>query len=158
MTVQATDTAGTPATTTVTRSVTLTGSSVPAGNLAAGTYPWTAKQVKVTGTWKTYKTTHSPSGKGRTSTKKKSKATAKVYGHGLTLTFDRSAKAGKVKVTVDGKSTTLDLYNKAGKPLSKSWTFKGALKSHTVVVTVLGIKKAASKGVAVLLAALKVKA
>ena len=158
VTVQATDTAGTPATTTVTRSVTLTGSSVPAGNLAAGTYPWTAKQVKVTGTWKTYKTTHSPSGKGRTSTKKKSKATAKVYGHGLTLTFDRSAKAGKVKVTVDGKSTTLDLYNKAGKPLSKSWTFKGALKSHTVVVTVLGTKKAASKGVAVLLAALKVKA
>ena len=158
MTVQATDTAATPATTTVTRAVTLTGSSVPKGNLAAGTYPWTVKQVKVTGTWKTYKTSSSPSGKGRTSVKKKSTATAKVFGHGLTLTFDRSAKAGKVKVTVDGKATTLDLYNKAGKKLTKSWTFKGALKSHTVVVSVLGTKSTASKGVAAFLAALKVKA
>jgi hypothetical protein len=158
VTFKATDTAGTPATTTVTRAVTLTGSSVPAGNLPAGTYPWTAKRVKVTGTWKTYKTTHSPSGKGRTSTKKTSKATAKVYGHGLTLTFDRSTKAGKVKVTVDGKSSTLDLFGKAGKPLSKSWTFKGALKSHTVVVSVLGTKRPASKGIAAFLAALKVKA
>ena len=158
VTVKATDTAGTPATTTVTRSVTLTGSSVPAGNLAAGTYPWTVKQVKVTGTWTTYQTANSPSGKGRTSVKKKSSATAKVYGHGLTLTFDRSAKAGKVKVTVDGKSTTVDLYSKTGKPLAKSWTFKGALKSHTVVVSVLGTKNTASKGVAAFLAALKVKA
>ena len=156
--VKATDTAGTPATTTVTRSVTLTGSSVPAGNLAAGTYPWTVKQVKVTGTWTTYQTANSPSGKGRTSVKKKSSATAKVYGHGLTLTFDRSAKAGKVTVTVDGKSTTVDLYSKTGKPLAKSWTFKGALKSHTVVVSVLGTKNTASKGVAAFLAALKVKA
>ena len=158
VTVKATDTAGTPATTTVTRSVTLTGSSVPAGNLAAGTYPWTVKQVKVTGTWTTYQTANSPSGKGRTSVKKKSSATAKVYGHGLTLTFDRSAKAGKVTVTVDGKSTTVDLYSKTGKPLAKSWTFKGALKSHTVVVSVLGTKNTASKGVAAFLAALKVKA
>jgi hypothetical protein len=158
VTVQATDTAPTPATTTVTRSVSLSGSSVPKGNLAAGTYPWTAKQVKLTGTWSTYKTKHSPSGKGRTSSKKKSTAAAKVYGHGLVLTFDRSAKAGKVKVTVDGKSTTLDLYRKAAKPLSKSWTFKGSVKSHKVVVTVLGKKSAASRGVAVYLAALKVKA
>ncbi len=158
VTVQATDTAATPATTTVTRSVTLSGSSVPAGNLAAGTYPWTVKKVKLTGKWSTYKTKHSPSGKGRTSVKKKSTATVKVYGHGLVLTFDRSAKAGKVKVTVDGKSTTLDLYRKAAKPLSKKWSFSGSLKSHKVVVTVLGKKAAASKGVAVYLAALKVKA
>ena len=74
------------------------------------------------------------------------------------LTFDRSAKAGKVKVTVDGKATTFDLFQKAGKPLTTSWTFKGALKSHTVVVTVLGTKNAASKGIAAFLAALKVKA
>jgi hypothetical protein len=158
VTVQATDTAGTPATTTVTRNVTFTGSAVPKGNLAAGTYPWTVKQVKVTGTWKTYTTGHSPTGKGRTSSTKKATATAKVYGKGLVLSFDRSAKAGKVKVTVDGRSTTLDLFNKAGKPLTKSWSFKGSVKSHTVVVTVLGTKSAASKGTAVLLAALKVKA
>ena len=97
----------------MTRSVTLSGTAVPpAGDLAAGTYPWTAKQIKVTGTWSTYKTTHSPTGKGRTSTKKSSTATAKVCGHGVVLTFDRSAKAGKVKVTVDGKATTLDLYRR----------------------------------------------
>ncbi|HEX4686681.1 MAG TPA: hypothetical protein VH228_07855 [Nocardioides sp.] len=156
LTVHATDPTGT---TTVTRSVTLTGKTVvPAGNLGAGTYPWTAKQVKVTGSWSTYKTSHSPSGKGRTSTKKKSTASAKVFGHGLVLTFDRSAKAGKVKVTVDGKAKTFDLFSKAGKPLSESWTFTGALKSHSVVVTVLGTKSSASKGTAVLLAALKVKA
>jgi hypothetical protein len=156
LTVQATDPTGT---TTATRSVTLTGKTVlPAGNLGAGTHPWTAKQVKVKGIWATYKTKHSPSGKGRTSTKKKSTATAKVFGHGLVLTFDRSKKAGKVEVTVDGKARTLNLFSKSGKPLTSSWTFKGALKSHTVVVKVLGTKAAASKGTAVFLAALKVKA
>ncbi len=156
VTVQATDPTGT---TTVTRSVTLSGKTVlPAGNLGAGVHPWTAKQVKVKGTWATYKTKHSPSGKGRVSSKKKSTATTKVFGHGLVITFDRSAKAGKVKVTVDGKAKTLDLYSKAGKPLTATWTFKGTVKSHTVVVSVLGTKNHASKGVAALLAALKVKA
>jgi hypothetical protein len=158
VTVRATDTAPTPATTTATRAVTLSGSSVPAGNLAAGSYPWSVKQVKLGGTWKSYGTSHSPSGKGKKSATKKSSATTKVYGHGLVLTFDRSSKGGKVKVTVDGKSKTLDLYNVAGKPLSKSWSFSGSLKSHKVVVTVLGTKDSASKGVWALLAALKVKA
>ncbi len=156
VTVEATDSAGSPATTTATRTVTLSGSSTPKGNLPAGTYPWTAKQVKVTGTWKTYQSDSSPSGKGRTSKKKGSTATVKVYGKSLELTFDRSKKAGKVKVTVDGKSTTLNLYQKAGKPLSKKWTFKGGLDSHKVVITVLGSKVKASKGSAVFLAALKV--
>ena len=158
LTVEATDTAATPATTTATRAVSLSGTSVPRGALPAGTYPWTVKQVTTTGTWKAYATTHSPSRKGRTSTKKGSTATTKVFGHGLVLTFDRSAKAGKVRVTVDGKATTLDLFSKAGKPLTKTWAFGGALKSHTVKVLVLGTKSAASKGTAVLLAQLKVKA
>jgi hypothetical protein len=158
VTFEATDTAPTPGTTTVTRPVVLTKSIIPAGNLAAGTYPWTSKLVKVKGTWTTYKTTHSPTHKGRTSSKKKSALSAKVFGHGLVLTFDRSAKAGKVKVTVDGKSTTVDLYSKAAKPLVKTWSFAGALKSHSVVITVLGTKNAKSRGVAAFLAALKVKA
>jgi hypothetical protein len=157
VTVQATDTAGTPATTTVTRSVTLGGSGVPKGTLPAGTYAWSVKQVKVTGTWKSYKTDSSPTGKGLTSSKKKSKATVKVYGKSVSLTFDRSAKAGKVTVTVDGKATTLNLFSKAGDALSKKWTFKGGLESHTVVVTVPGTKATQSKGTAVFLAALKVK-
>jgi hypothetical protein len=157
LTVRATDTAATPATTTATRSVSL-ATSVPKGALGAGTYPWSAKQVSTTGTWKSYATTHSPSGKGRKSTKKGSTASTKVFGTGLVLTFDRSAKAGKVKVTVDGKATTLDLFSRAGKPLTKSFAFSGAVKTHTVVVKVLGKKSHASKGVAVLLAQLKVKA
>jgi hypothetical protein len=157
VTVKATDQAGTPATTTETRSVTLSGSSVPPGNLGAGTYPWTVSQVKIAGTWKTYQTSHSPSGKGRTSSTKKSTAATKVYGHGLVLTFDRSKTGGKATVTVDGKSTTVDLFSSTGKPLSKTWTFSGSLKSHAVVVTVLGTKDAASKGTAVFLAALKVQ-
>jgi hypothetical protein len=158
VTVRATDTSATPASTTVTRSVKLTKSKVPAGNLAAGTYAWSVKQVKLSGSWKGYATKHSPSGKGKKSSKKKSSATVKVYGHGLKLTFDRSVKSGKVKVTVDGESKTLDLYNKAGKPLTKGWKFSGPLKSHKVVVTVLGKKDAVSKGAWALLAALKVKA
>jgi hypothetical protein len=156
VTVQATDTAGTPATTTATRKITLT-SKAPKGSLPAGNYAWTAKQVKTTGKWKTYKTGSSPSGKGLTSTKKKSTAKVKVYGKKAVLVFDRSKKAGKVKVTVDGKSKTFNLFNKKGTSLSKTWSFKGALKSHTVVITVLGTKAKASKGTAVLLADLKVK-
>jgi hypothetical protein len=157
LTVRATDPTGT---TTVTRSVTLTGKTVvPAGNLGAGIHPWTAKQVKVKGTWATYKTKHSPSGKGRVSSRKKSTASTKVFGHGLVITFDRSTKAGKVKVTVDGKARTFDLYSKTRKPLTATWTFKGAAaRSHTVVVSVLGTRNHASKGVSALLAALKVKA
>ncbi len=156
VTVKATDKAA--ATTTVTRSVVLGKSNVPKGNLGAGTYPWKNKLVKTKGAWKTYKTSHSPSHKGLVSSKKKSTATTKVYGHGLVITFDRSSKAGTVKVTVDGKTKTFNLFQKAGKPLTASWKFKGALRSHKVLVSVLGAKKAPSKGVSVLLAALKVKA
>jgi hypothetical protein len=156
VTVQATDQAGTPATTTATRAVTLSGSSAPKNSLPKGTYPWTAKQVKTSAKWKTYKTKSSPTGKGLTSSKKKATASAKVYGKSVTLTFDRSAKAGKVKITVDGKSSTVNLYSKAGKPVSKKFTFKGPLAAHSVVITVLGSKAKASKGTAVLLAALKV--
>ena len=156
VTVTATDSAG--ATTTYSRAVKLGGTSVPKGNLGAGTYPWSVKQVKLTGSWKSYKTKASPTKKGKTSVKKGSTAKVKVYGHQVTLVLDRNAKGGKLKVTVDGKATTLSLYDKAGKPLKKSWSFKGKVKSHTIVVTVLGTKAPVSKGTAVFLAALKVKA
>ena len=158
VTVRATDQAAAAATTTFTRAVTLGGTAAPAGSLSAGTYPATAKQVKVTGSWKTYRTPHSPTGKGRESTVKRSSATTQVWGHRLVLTFDRSAKAGKVKVIVDGKATTLDLFDRTGRPLARTWSFSGALKAHKVVVTVLGTKNSHSKGTAVLFAAVKVKA
>lgn len=156
VTVVATDSAS--ATTTATRAIKLGGSAAPKGTLGAGTYAWSAKQVKYTGKWKAYKTKVSPTKKGKTSTAKKSTAKVKVYGKKLTITFDRTTKGGKVKVSVDGKATTLSLYDKAGKALKKSWTFKGAVKTHKVVVTVLGTKAPASKGTSVYLALLKVKA
>jgi hypothetical protein len=157
LTVTATDSATTPLTSTVKRKITLEGSSTPKGNLGAGTYAWSNKLVKLKGTWKTYKTTASPSGKGETSKAKNDTAKAKVYGKKLVLTFGKSPKAGKVKVTVDGKSTTLNLYAAKKGNLAKTWTFKGAVKTHTVTITVLGTKSAKSKGTAVFLAALKVQ-
>lgn len=156
ITVTATDGAATPATTTVTRKVKLVGSAVPAGNLQAGTYPWSNKLITRTGDWKSYKTAASPTGKGITSATKSDKAVAKVYGKKVTLTFTKAPNAGKIKVTVDGKATTIDLYAATKGDLAKSWTFKGALKSHTVTVAVLGKKSTQSAGKAAFLAALKV--
>ena len=85
-------------------------------------------------------------GKGKTSTDQE------VHGQGQGLRQEADAhlrpatKGGKVKVTVDGKATTLSLYDKAGKALKKSWAFKGAVKAHKVVVTVLGKKVTAEQG------------
>ena len=95
----------------------------------------------------------------KTSTKKKSTATAKVYGKRsgdhLRPVHQGAARSRSPSTARRRRSTSTQ---KAGKPLKTSWTFKGALKSHTVVVTVLGTKATASKGTAVFLAALKVKA
>jgi hypothetical protein len=154
LTVSATDAAGTPATATATKSVTI---SAPKGNLAKGSYAWSDKTVKKTGKWKAYNTSASPTKKGIQSSKKNSKATAKVFGKQVVVTFTKGAKAGKVKVTVDGKSTTYDLYAKKTANLKKTFKLGGAVASHTVTVTVLGSKNAKSKGTTVSLAALQVK-
>ena len=89
---------------------------------------------------------------------KKSTAKAKVYGKQLTITFDRATKARQGQGHRRRQGDDAHLYDKAGKALTKSWTFKGAVKTHKVVVTVLGTKATASKGTSVYLAALKVKA
>ncbi|MCW2751625.1 MAG: hypothetical protein JWR83_2735, partial [Aeromicrobium sp.] len=63
------------------------------------------------------------------------------------LTFAKQKKAGKVKVTVDGKSTTIDLYSATAKSYSKTYKFApAATSSHSVTITVLGTKSSKSKG------------
>ena len=149
LSVAATDTAGTPATTTATRSLTLSG--VPAGTLPAGKYGWTNKLVKRTGTWKGFKSS------GLKSKTAKAHVDVKAYGKGFVANFGTSKKAGKVKVTVDGKSTKLNLYTKKKGSLAHTWTFSGATKTHTVSVTVLGKKNKKSKGTNVYVTSFQVK-
>ena len=140
-----------------TLTVAATGPTVPAGALAAGKYAPSDPKVTKKGKWKSYKSTSSPTKKGLTSKKKKSSLTAKVYGTSLVLTFDKTAKSGKVSVVIDGKKTTIDLYSAKPKALKKKFKLAGPLASHTVVITVLGTKGAKSKGIAVSLGALEVK-
>ena len=109
-----------------------------------------------TGTWTSYTTTASPSGKGIKSSDKGANAATKVFGTKLVLTFGTAPSAGKVKVLVDGAATTVDLYAASKGTLAKSWSFAGAVKSHTVSVTVLGLKNVHSTGTTASLAAFKV--
>jgi hypothetical protein len=158
--------AGPGGTTTVTRSITLTapvvtppgggGPTAPAGALTAGKHAPSDALVKKTGKWKSYKTASSPTKKGLTSVKKGSTLTAKVFGSQLVVTFDKSSKSGQVSVTIDGKKTVIDLFNNKPKAFAKAFKLTGSV-AHTVVITVLGTKKAKSTGIAVSLASLEVK-
>jgi hypothetical protein len=157
-------------TTTVTRAITLDGTppstggggggggtTVPADALPAGKYSPSEAKVVRKGKWKAYKTASSPTKKGLTSAKKGSTLTTKVYGTQLTLVFDKSNKSGQVSVTIDGKKTVIDLFGAKPKSFAKKFKLAGPLASHTVVITVLGTKKASSKGVVVSLGGLEVK-
>lgn len=158
-------------TTTVTRSITLDGTpptsggggggggggtTVPTDALGAGKYAPSDPKVAKKGPWKAYKSAGSPTKKGLASAKKGSTLTTKVYGTQLTLAFDKSNKSGQVSVTIDGKKTVIDLFNAKPKAFAKKFKL-GALGSHTVVITVLGTKKASSKGFLVSLGGLAVK-
>jgi hypothetical protein len=167
LTVAATGTGGT---TTVTRAITLNGTppvvtppvvtppvvtpTAPADALQAGKYAPSDAKVAKSGKWKAYSSKASPSKKGLVSKKKGSSLTTKVYGGGLTLTFDKTPASGQVRVTIDGK--VIDLYGAKLKSFAKKFKFSGALASHTVVISVVGTKKAKSTGISVNLAALEV--
>ncbi|MGZ4450214.1 MAG: hypothetical protein ACXVW4_10505 [Nocardioides sp.] len=134
-----------------------TGTYVAPGNvLTHGTFAWTDKRVARTGTWKTYAVAKAPGGKGLSSTRKGSKVTAFVRGTKLALTLGTGPRAGKVRITLDGKSTTVDLYAAKAGTAVRTLTLSGATDPHKLVVTVLGTKRAASAGTAVALALLKV--
>jgi hypothetical protein len=152
LTVSATDAAGTPGTSTVTRSLTI---GAPKNTLAKGTYAPKNKLIKTTKKWTSYATNASPSKKGLTSKQKGAKATTTAYGKTLVLTFTKGTKAGKVTVKVGTKSLTIDLHGTKSANLKKSFNLGN--KSQKVTITVLGKKNAKSKGTAVYLAALQVK-
>lgn len=151
LTVQATNGDGT---TTATRPITLSGTA--AGVLTAGNHAPSEKAVKKKGTWNAYDTALSPTHKGLKSTAKDSTLTAKVFGGKVVVVFTGGPKAGKVKITVDGKTTTLDLYAATTKKKTKAFSFTGDPATHTVVVKVTGTKNAQSKGTAVAVAAFTV--
>ena len=130
--------------------------SAPADALQAGKYAPSDAKVAKSGKWKAYSSKASPSKKGLVSKKKGSTLTTKVYGGGLTLTFDKTPASGQVRVTIDGKATVIDLYGAKLKSFAKKFKFSGALASHTVVISVVGTKKAKSTGISVNLAALEV--
>lgn len=141
VTVHATDSTGT---TDQSRPVTLSG--VPAADIAAGKHAPAETKIKRSGTWAAIATGLSPTKKGLTSSTKGSKLTAYVWGSKSAISFLAGPKAGKVTITVDGKATTVDLYAASAKTLVKTFSFTGALKTHTVVITVTGTKRAASHG------------
>ncbi|GAA3818123.1 hypothetical protein [Nocardioides panacisoli] len=143
-------------TTTATRPVVLSGSSVPKGALAAGTHAPSESKIKQSGTWKAYSVDASPTGKGLKSTKKGASLTAKVYGKKLAISFTGGPTAGKVQIVVDGETPTVDLYSDGTKTVTKTFRFSGDLAAHTVVIKNTGSKSAKSTGTTVAVAVLKV--
>lgn len=133
-----------------------TATFVPPGQvLSAGTYSWTDQRVARTGTWKSYRVTKAPGGKGLFSTKKNSTVSLTAQGTKLSLVLGTSPASGKTKVTVDGVALkTIDLYAAKAGTLTKAVPLTAG--THTVVVKVLGTKRAASTGTKVSLAYLKV--
>ena len=155
LTVVATDSTG--KTRTVTRSITISPVVAPKGTAGPGKRSWTVAPVVRTGTWGTFSTTDSPTRQGLTSAAKGRKATVKVFGRSVVLTFRRTVSSGYANVTVDGRTTKVSLYAAKTGVLSKTWTFgTGAVTSHTVVVTVTGTKPAGSKGLTVGLSSFRV--
>jgi hypothetical protein len=152
LTVAATDASGT---TNGTRSIKLTGQS--ANTLAVGKYSWTDAKITRTGAWKNYTAPTAPGKKGITSKVKGDSVTASFVGGKLVITFGTSPKAGKVKVTIDGTSTTVDLFKATAGTLAKTFTASGS-GAHSLTVSVLGKKSTKSTGTAVFLAVLQVKA
>jgi len=155
-TVVATDAEGT---TTVTRSVSVTPIVAPTGTAGPAKYSWLSSKVTRTGTWATFSTALSPDKKGLYAKVAGRKVTVKPYGRALVLNFVGRKDAGKVRITVDGVNTTLDLYRSTTATVSKSWvwTTTGAIKAHTVVITVLGQRNTKSTGTTVFLGSFQVK-
>jgi hypothetical protein len=143
-------------TTTATRPVVLSGTSVPKGALAAGAHAPSESKIKQSGTWKAYNVDASPTGKGLKSTKKGASLTTKVYGKKLAISFTGGPTSGKVQVVVDGQTTTVDLYSSGAKTVTKTFKLGGDLATHTVVIKNTGTKSSKSTGTTVAVAVLTV--
>ena len=80
-----------------------------------------------------------------------------MYGNSLSLSFLRKKNAGKVYVTVDGRTTLIDLYRSTTAQLVKTWSFTGGLRTHSFAIKVAGTKRAASTGKNVYVVAVQVR-
>ncbi|WP_370247986.1 hypothetical protein [Nocardioides sp.] len=146
ITVTATDTGGS---TTITRPVTYSGTSAPAGALLAGTYSPRAKGITASKGWTAYAFAKSPDGKGLTSKTKNAKLAFTAYGKTVRLTLGTGPKNGRVTLIVDGKKTTVDLFKAKAGTVVRTFTFTGEVRAHTVQIVVAGTKAAKSKGTSV---------
>ena len=150
VTVVATDTDVPAKTKTVTRTVKVV---LPANVAAPGKRSWTVSPVVRTGTWGGYATALSPNKKGLTSKIKGRAATVKFYGRSLVLTFTKRKDAGIATLVVDGKVVAFNTYSATAGALTRTFTFTGPAKVHTIQIKVSGKKVAKSSGLALFLAA-----
>ena len=153
--VTATDTAAATRPTVTRGDHSLDESSAPKGALGAGTYALERQAGQAHRQVEDLQVQDSPTGKGKglerpRSSTPRSRSTASK----LSLTFDRRTKAGKVKVTVDGKATTVSLYAKAGKAARRRAAPSRAPSRPTRWSSPSSARRSAkSKGTAVYLAA-----
>ncbi|MGY2873118.1 hypothetical protein ACVW00_000308 [Marmoricola sp. URHA0025 HA25] len=129
--------------------------SVPAGAAPVGTYSWRNVLFVRKGAWGSFSTPYSPDHAGLVSATKGRTIRGTAYGTGLSLVFVRRPNAGKVAITIDGRTTVVDLYAKRAVRYLRSFSF--AAGSHTFQIKVLGTKRAASKGKNVYAAAVLVR-
>jgi hypothetical protein len=151
VTVSATDADGTNS---QARAFTYGKVKVPAGNVGPSTASLANNGKVTTNGFTVVNFATSPNGKGLRTTNTGS-ASFKAYGRSVTLFFQARSDGGKIKVTIDGTSKTIDTYSATNQV--KSQAFGGLkLKSHDVVIKALGTKSAASTGTTVVLGYVKV--
>ena len=98
-----------------------------------------------------------PSGPGILATTRGSAITITFVGDGIELHFRSDGLGGRVRITVDGRSRTFDLYASQATDRLFGWAALGS-GTHTVRITALGTHRTGSRGTRVLLAALRVLA
>ena len=98
-----------------------------------------------------------PRGPGILATTRGSTITITFEGDGIELHFLTDQLGGRVRITVDGRSRTFDLYASHATDRLLGWVDLGS-GTHVVRITALGTHRTGSRGTRVLLAALRVLA
>ena len=153
LTVRATETTS-GAVTTVTRTFVRDG--VPAGAIGPGTASFLNSRVSRSAGWSALSYGGSPDRRG-IRTAGTSSVRFSAYGREVDLHFQRRPDAGRVRVTIDGRSYVVDLYSGGVADLVKP--FRGLTPArHTVTITALHQRSTASRGYLVTLGYLRVVA